>query len=175
MAQASSVYEKVKVMYSRIAPAVAMANPAVPPAARPRFHPKYIPEITYPTPRPHNIQGPKVRDSAVFWLMPKYKQLPPQSPEPSRRRRNAKAHQLSQNSLGEYKVTFCGTFASLKLISVCGYNSRLGIGLPVTLVSAGLPVLRHNTQASGFRNKAIDSCDAICAIAASVVPGNTPF
>src|SRR6185437_16003048 len=72
MAQASSVYEKVKVMYRRIAPAVAMANPAVPPAASPRFHPKYIPEITYPTPRPHNIQGPKVRDNAVFSLMPKY-------------------------------------------------------------------------------------------------------
>src|SRR6185369_7192982 len=31
---------------------------------RPRFQPKYIPEITYPTPRPHSIQGPRERARA---------------------------------------------------------------------------------------------------------------
>jgi hypothetical protein len=35
----------------------------VPPSANPRFHPKYIPEMTYPTPNPHNIKGPSVRDN----------------------------------------------------------------------------------------------------------------
>src|SRR5882757_7348389 len=44
-------------------PAVAMASPLVPPSANPRFQPKYIPEMTYPTPSPHNIKGPRVRDS----------------------------------------------------------------------------------------------------------------
>jgi hypothetical protein len=42
---------------------VAMANPKVPPSANPRFQPKYIPEITYPTPSPHNITGPSVGDN----------------------------------------------------------------------------------------------------------------
>src|ERR1700722_3532364 len=59
-----------------IAPTVAIPSPNVPPCGKPRFQPKYIPEITYPTPRPHNIQGPKVRDSSVFCLIPKDKDFP---------------------------------------------------------------------------------------------------
>src|SRR5688572_20856531 len=43
---------------------VATASPSVPPCASPRFQPKYIPEITYPTPRPHNIEGVSVRFSS---------------------------------------------------------------------------------------------------------------
>src|SRR5688572_27423433 len=45
--------------------AVAASSPWVPPAGRPRFHPKYIPEITYPTPRPHSVRGPSDRRSSV--------------------------------------------------------------------------------------------------------------
>src|SRR3979490_2453760 len=44
---------------------VAMASPFVPPSASPRFQPKYIPEMTYPTPSPHNMTGPKVRGNAL--------------------------------------------------------------------------------------------------------------
>ena len=44
---------------------VAMASPNVPPAGSPRFHPKYMPDITYPTPSPHNMSGPSVRFSCV--------------------------------------------------------------------------------------------------------------
>ena len=40
---------------------VAIARPNVPPSARPKFHPKYMPEITYPTPNPHSIAGVSVR------------------------------------------------------------------------------------------------------------------
>jgi hypothetical protein len=40
---------------------VAIANPSVPPFSRPRFQPKYIPDITYPTPNPHSIAGVSVR------------------------------------------------------------------------------------------------------------------
>src|SRR4051812_26744195 len=40
---------------------VAMASPKVPPSLRPRFHPKYIPDITYPTPNPQIIAGLRVR------------------------------------------------------------------------------------------------------------------
>src|SRR5437868_9502872 len=39
-----------------------MASPFVPPSASPRFHPKYIPEMTYPTPSPHSVRGPRVRE-----------------------------------------------------------------------------------------------------------------
>src|SRR5882757_9846686 len=44
-------------------PEVAIANPLVPPSANPRFQPKYMPEMTYPTPNPQSIKGPKVRDN----------------------------------------------------------------------------------------------------------------
>jgi len=41
---------------------VAMASPRVPPCGNPRFHPKYIPEMTYPTPNPQSITGPRERE-----------------------------------------------------------------------------------------------------------------
>src|SRR5579872_5407168 len=74
MAQASSAYEKVNVTYKMMAAIVAIASPSVPPWGRPRFQPKYIPEMTYPTPRPHNSTGPSVRDNACCWVMPKDRQ-----------------------------------------------------------------------------------------------------
>ena len=36
---------------------VAIAIPKVPPFSSPRFQPKYIPEITYPTPNAHSKTG----------------------------------------------------------------------------------------------------------------------
>jgi hypothetical protein len=48
------------VIYKIIIKKVAMANPRVPPFSRPRFHPKYMPEMTYPTPNPQSIRGVKV-------------------------------------------------------------------------------------------------------------------
>jgi hypothetical protein len=43
---------------------VAIAKPPVPPSASPRFQPKYIPDITYPTPKPQRRNGLSVRLSA---------------------------------------------------------------------------------------------------------------
>jgi hypothetical protein len=43
-----------------VATSVAASIPQVPPSGSPRFQPKYIPEMTYPTPSPHNITGPRV-------------------------------------------------------------------------------------------------------------------
>jgi hypothetical protein len=39
---------------------VAIAIPKVPPFSSPKFHPKYIPDITYPTPSPHRSIGESV-------------------------------------------------------------------------------------------------------------------
>jgi hypothetical protein len=39
---------------------VAIAIPNVPPFSSPKFQPKYIPDITYPTPRPHKRIGDSV-------------------------------------------------------------------------------------------------------------------
>jgi hypothetical protein len=36
---------------------VAIAIPKVPPFSSPKFQPKYIPDITYPTPSPHRSIG----------------------------------------------------------------------------------------------------------------------
>ena len=36
---------------------MAISIPYVPPLANPRFQPKYIPEITYPTPNAHSKTG----------------------------------------------------------------------------------------------------------------------
>jgi hypothetical protein len=48
------------VIYRIIMKKVAIANPRVPPFSRPRFHPKYMPEMTYPTPNPQSIRGVNV-------------------------------------------------------------------------------------------------------------------
>jgi hypothetical protein len=45
---------------------VAIAIPKVPPFSSPKFHPKYIPDITYPTPRPHRSSGESVFLRCVF-------------------------------------------------------------------------------------------------------------
>jgi hypothetical protein len=37
-----------------------MARPPVPPCSNPRFQPKYIPEITYPTPNPQRRKGLRI-------------------------------------------------------------------------------------------------------------------
>jgi hypothetical protein len=49
-----------------VATIVAASIPQVPPSGSPRFQPKYIPEMTYPTPSPHNITGPRARLSSVM-------------------------------------------------------------------------------------------------------------
>ena len=52
---------------------VAVARPRVPPFSRPRLQPKYMPEITYPTPSPHNIIGLRVRFNetlfSIVWFL----------------------------------------------------------------------------------------------------------
>src|SRR5947208_15275826 len=48
----------MKVTYKMVTIRGAASIPQVPPSGSPRFHPKYIPEMTYPTPSPHSITGP---------------------------------------------------------------------------------------------------------------------
>jgi hypothetical protein len=45
---------------------VAMANPSVPPFSNPRFQPKYMPEITYPTPNPQSMRGERTLFNSGF-------------------------------------------------------------------------------------------------------------
>src|SRR5689334_6491222 len=72
---------------------------------------------------------------------------------------------LSQNILGETRVTDVGVLAALNDSSLCGYTKRRGISLPDVGWRSGLPVRRQSVHTSGFKNKAMYSCSATLLIA----------